>query len=309
GEAKQLPPKPTFLQPQQTLSLNPLPQEREQSTAVSTVSGSLKSSTATFRIRPAAHNDAAQIAELFRRAVLHIETNHYSDSEKAAWIQGADNAAFWQKRIGRGCIRLAAQNDRILGFIEYLPEQNHLDCLFTDPVHQQQGVASALLSAVLPQADADKTVTADVSAAALPFFKKQGFILQHQNQIQRNGLVLINYRMILQTDSIDAAAQTNFSATAASPLPQEKEQSAAASTVSGSLKTTSCEARLNFCEAKTKPKAAYTPKGYLKTANPNFQTTCVLQILSNPPPPRGGGLGRGQNSCRTNQLFLQPQQT
>ena len=234
---------------------NPLPQEREQSAAVSTVSGSLKSSATTFRIRPAAHNDAAQIAELFRRAVLHIETSHYSDSEKAAWIQGADNAAFWQKRIGRGCIRLAAQNDRILGFIEYLPEQNHLDCLFTDPVHQRQGVASALLSAVLPQADADKTVTADVSAAALPFFKKQGFILQHQNQIQRNGSVLINYRMILQTDSIDAvaqttpspvgegwgegktvAAQTNFSATAANPLPQEREQSAAASTVSDDLK-------------------------------------------------------------------------
>ena len=234
---------------------NPLPQEREQSTAVSTVSGSLKSSTATFRIRPATHNDAAQIAELFRRAVLHIEASHYSDSEKAAWIQGADNAAFWQKRIGRGCIRLAAQNDRILGFIEYLPEQNHLDCLFTDPVHQRQGVASALLSAVLPQADSDKTVTADVSAAALPFFKKQGFILQHQNQIQRNGSVLINYRMILQTDSIDAvaqttpspvgegwgegktvAAQTNFSATAANPLPQEREQSAAASTVSDDLK-------------------------------------------------------------------------
>ena len=215
---------------------NPLPQEREQSTAVSTVSGSLKSSTATFRIRPATHNDAAQIAELFRRAVLHIEASHYSDSEKAAWIQGADNAAFWQKRIGCGCIRLAAQNDRILGFIEYLPEQNHLDCLFTDPAHQRQGVASALLSAVLPQADADKTVTADVSAAALPFFKKQGFILQHQNQIQRNGLVLINYRMILQTDSIDATAQTNFSATAANPLPnplpQEREQGAAASTLS-----------------------------------------------------------------------------
>ena len=238
---------------------NPLPQEREQSTAVSTVSGSLKSSTATFRIRPATHNDAAQIAELFRRAVLHIEASHYSDSEKAAWIQGADNAAFWQKRIGRGCIRLAAQNDRILGFIEYLPEQNHLDCLFTDPVHQQQGVASALLSAVLPQADADKMGTADVSAAALPFFKKQGFILQHQNQIQRNGLVLINYRMILQTDSIDAvaqttpspvgegwgegktvAAQTNFSAATATPLPnplpQEREQSAAASTVSDAPK-------------------------------------------------------------------------
>ena len=229
---------------------NPLPQEREQSTAVSTVSGSLKSSTATFRIRPATHNDAAQIAELFRRAVLHIEASHYSDSEKAAWIQGADNAAFWQKRIGRGCIRLAAQNDRILGFIEYLPEQNHLDCLFTDPAHQRQGVASALLSAVLPQADADKTITTDVSAAALPFFKKQGFILQHQNQIQRNGSVLINYRMILQTDSIDTVAQTNFSAPTASPLPQEREQSAAVSTVSGSLRNVGYVAQATHADSK-----------------------------------------------------------
>ena len=297
---------------------NPLPQEREQSAAASTVSGSLKSSTATFRIRPATHNDAAQIAELFRRAVLHIEASHYSDSEKAAWIQGADNAAFWQKRIGRGCIRLAAQNDRILGFIEYLPEQNHLDCLFTDPVHQQQGVASALLSAVLPQADADKTVTADVSAAALPFFKKQGFILQHQNQIQRNGLVLINYRMILQTDSIDAAAQTtpspvgegwgegktvaaqtNFSATAANPLPnplpQEREQSAAASMVSGSLQTTSCE-------AKTKTESSLHSQRLPENRTPPFSDdphpTTPQQTT---PSPVGEGWGEGKTvAAQTN---------
>ena len=297
---------------------NPLPQEREQSTAVSTVSGSLKSSATTFRIRPAAHNDAAQIAELFRRAVLHIETSHYSDSEKAAWIQGADNAAFWQKRIGRGCIRLAAQNDRILGFIEYLPEQNHLDCLFTDPVHQQQGVASALLSAVLPQADADKTVTADVSAAALPFFKKQGFILQHQNQIQRNGLVLINYRMILQTDSIDVAAQTapspvgegwgegktvaaqtNFSAAAVSPLPtplpQEREQSAAASTVSGSLKTMSCETRMSFCEAKTKTESGLLSERLPENREPQFSDGLrPANPQQTAPSPVGEGRGEGK---------------
>ena len=297
---------------------NPLPQEREQSTAVSTVSGSLKSSTATFRIRPATHNDAAQIAELFRRAVLHIEASYYSDSEKAAWIQGADNAAFWQKRIGRGCIRLAAQNDCILGFIEYLPEQNHLDCLFTDPAHQRQGIASALLSAVLPQADADKTVTADVSAAALPFFKKQGFILQHQNQIQRNGLVLINYRMILQTDSIDAAAQTtpspvgegwgegktvaaqtNFSAAAVSPLPtplpQEREQSAAASTVSGSLKTMSCETRMSFCEAKTKTESGLLSERLPENREPQFSDGLrPANPQQTTPSPAGEGWGEGK---------------
>ncbi len=311
GEGKTVAAQTNFSATSATPLPNPLPQEREQSAAASTVSGSLKSSTATFRIRPATHNDAAQIAELFRRAVLHIETSHYSDSEKAAWIQGADNAAFWQKRIGRGCIRLAAQNDRILGFIEYLPEQNHLDCLFTDPAHQRQGVASALLSAVLPQADADKTVTTDVSAAALPFFKKQGFILQHQNQIQRNGSVLINYRMILQTDSIDAAAQTtpspvgegwgegktvaaqtNFSATSASPLPnplpQEREQSAAASTVSGSLQTTSCE-------AKTKTESSLHSQRLPENHTPQFSDDLhPTNPQQTTPSPVGEGWGEGK---------------
>ena len=83
----------------------------------------------------------------------------------------------------------------------YVPVQKNTDNWLDNQSHLYK-------ETYLPQADADKTVTADVSAAALPFFKKQGFILQHQNQIQRNGSVLINYRMILQTDSIDAAAQT-----------------------------------------------------------------------------------------------------
>ncbi|HFA7255169.1 TPA: hypothetical protein WMT61_002261, partial [Neisseria gonorrhoeae] len=67
------------------------------------------------------------------------------------------------------------------------------------------------------------------------------------------------------------------------PLPQEREQSASVSTVSGSLKTMSCEARLNFCEAKTKTESSlhsqrlsenYTPpfSDGLRPANPQ-QTT------------------------------------
>nr|WP_325314317.1 DUF3418 domain-containing protein [Kingella oralis] len=60
--------------------------------------------------------------------------------------------------------------------------------------------------------------------------------------------------MILQTDSIDAAAQTNFSATAANPLsnplPQEKEQSAAASTVSGSLHNVGYVAQATHTDSK-----------------------------------------------------------
>ena len=159
-------------------------------------------------IRPATTSDAAAVAELFRRAVKHISNSHYSEQEKNAWLQGADDADFWQKHIDSGNVRVATHNGRVLGFIEYQPEQSHLNCLYTDPHHQRQGIATALLNAVLPSADSGKTITVEASKAALAFFQKQGFVRQHENQIPRNGLVLTNYRMVRQANHAQKQPET-----------------------------------------------------------------------------------------------------
>ena len=159
-------------------------------------------------IRPATTSDATAVAELFRRAVKHISNSHYSEQEKNAWLQGADDADFWQKHIDGGNVRVATHNGRVLGFIEYQPEQSHLNCLYTDPHHQRQGIATALLNAVLPSADSGKTITVDASKAALAFFQKQGFVRQHENQIPRNGLVLTNYRMVRQANHAQKQPET-----------------------------------------------------------------------------------------------------
>lgn len=163
-------------------------------------------------IRPAKNDDAAAIAEIFRRAVMHIQNSHYSEQEKNAWLQDADNTDFWQKRIERGGFQIAIHNGRVAGFIEYLPEQGHIDCLYTDPHHQRQGIATALLSAVLPTDKAGKTITADASKAALAFFEKQGFVVQHENQIRRNGLVLTNYRMMRPSENTGRHLKTSATA-------------------------------------------------------------------------------------------------
>ncbi|EGZ44577.1 hypothetical protein [Neisseria wadsworthii] len=39
-------------------------------------------------------------------------------------------------------------------------------------------------------------LTTDASKAALPFFLKHGFQVQHENRIRRNGVKLINYRVV-----------------------------------------------------------------------------------------------------------------
>ena len=93
------------------------------------------------------------------------------------------------------------------------------------------------------------------------------------------------------------ASQTEFSAATATPLPnpQEREQSAAVSTVSGSLKTMSCEARLNFCEAKTKTESSLHSKKLPENHTPQFSDDlCPANPQQTAPSPVGEGWGEGK---------------
>ena len=102
------------------------------------------------------------------------------------------------------------------------------------------------------------------------------------------------------------AAQTNFSATVANPLPnplpQEREQSAAVSTVSGSLKTMSCEARLNFCEAKTKTESSLHSQRLPENHTPQFSDDLrPTNPQQTAPSPVGEGWGEGKTvAAQTN---------
>ena len=93
------------------------------------------------------------------------------------------------------------------------------------------------------------------------------------------------------------ATQTNFSATAASPLPnplpQEREQSTGISTVAGSLKTMSCEARLNFCEAKTES-SLYSERLPENHTPPFSDDPHPANPQQTTPSPAGEGWGEGK---------------
>ncbi len=102
------------------------------------------------------------------------------------------------------------------------------------------------------------------------------------------------------------AAQTKFSATSATPLPnplpQEREQSATASTVSGSLKTMSCKARLSFCEAKTKTESSLHSQRLPENHTPQFSDGLhPANPQQTTPSPVGEGWGEGKTvAAQTN---------
>lgn len=66
-----------------------------------------------------------------------------------------------------------------------------------DADKQRKGVASALIDAVFRYAKEHgiQRLTADVSITAQPFFLHRGFVIDKQQEVELNGVSLINYQM------------------------------------------------------------------------------------------------------------------
>ena len=149
-------------------------------------------------LRAATAADAAALAHIYSAAVCHISPALFTTAQKTAWLQGgADSTAFWAARIPRTRPIVAKRQGQVAGFIEYLPDQAYIDCLYVHPAHQGQGVGSALLAHVLSlaQPQAPRPLCADAAITALPLFLHHGFTVLHENRIRRHGEILVNYRM------------------------------------------------------------------------------------------------------------------
>lgn len=83
-----------------------------------------------------------------------------------------------------------------------LPAQRsaHIDCLYTHPLYQNRGVASALYNAVSQEVESAgyDFLTVDASRMAEPFFHSRGFKLVRRNQIYLRDQWLSNCSMRLQ---------------------------------------------------------------------------------------------------------------
>lgn len=66
-----------------------------------------------------------------------------------------------------------------------------------DADKQRKGVASALINAVFRYAKEHgiQRLTLDVSITAQPFFLHRGFVIDKQQEVELNGVSLINYQM------------------------------------------------------------------------------------------------------------------
>ncbi|WP_417360552.1 GNAT family N-acetyltransferase [Gallaecimonas pentaromativorans] len=143
--------------------------------------------------RPA---DAKALAELFYDSVHRSALGPYTQAQLDAWAPYPIDHVLWQRRLDLLRPLVAEQDGAPVGFMTMEPS-GLIGLAFTSTEHQRQGVAQALFDALEAKARRQgiHLLTVDASKLAKPFFLKQGFKVTSENQVQRQGKVLVNWTM------------------------------------------------------------------------------------------------------------------
>lgn len=150
----------------------------------------------TFAIRHYRPGDADALAELFYRAVHEGTAEAYSDRQRAAWAPEPPAGPAWSTRLAKAFTLVAETPEGPRGFMSLTPE-GCVDLAFVLPEARGTGVAAALYRAVETEAR-DRGLSliwTDASHPARRFFLKQGWRVVAEQQPEREGVKLTNYRM------------------------------------------------------------------------------------------------------------------
>ena len=151
-----------------------------------------------MHIRPAQATDLTGITRLFFATVNNVNSKDYSAEHIQAWAEAALDQEYWQSKIDSHHFWVAETDDsELLGFISLTPE-GYLDHIFVHDKHQNEGIATALLTILEEKARGLglTKIDSDVSITAKPFFDQQGYVVEKENRKEWKGLVFVNYRMV-----------------------------------------------------------------------------------------------------------------
>ena len=143
-------------------------------------------------IREYRMSDCKEITELFYNTVHTVNARDYTKEQLDVWATGNEDLEKWNSSLKEHYSIVAVENDVIMGFGD-IDKTGYLDRLYVHSYHQGKGIATAICDQLEQYAKGD--ITTHASITAKPFFEKRGYITVKENQVERQGVVLINYLM------------------------------------------------------------------------------------------------------------------
>ncbi len=140
--------------------------------------------------------DAEQCFDVFYRAVHEGAKARYSPRQRQAWAPTDQPPEGWQARLGDVLTWVAEADGRVVGFMNLEPD-GHLDMAFVAPDWMGRGVADALWTTLLTEAQrlGLTRLTTEASHLARPFFLRHGWRVEAPEEVERHGVRLQRFRM------------------------------------------------------------------------------------------------------------------
>lgn len=155
-----------------------------------------------MEIRSYTPQDLDQMLALFYDTVHTVNAKDYTAQQQQAWAPDGcqrDQAlrARWDSTLCAHLSLLAFEGEQLMGFGDIDIAQGYLDRLYVGAAFQRQGVATALCDRLEQAAyrAGSSTVWSDVSITARPFFESRGYRAIRRQEVVRNGVVLVNFKM------------------------------------------------------------------------------------------------------------------
>lgn len=145
-------------------------------------------------LRPYRTADCPGLAALFFDTVHTVNARDYSPAQLNAWASGQVDLSAWDRSFLAHYTLVAEMEGRVAGFGDMDSADGYLDRLYVHKDCQGRGVASALCGALEAVAQVG-IITTYASITARPFFERRGYRVIRENQVERQGVVLLNYLM------------------------------------------------------------------------------------------------------------------
>ena len=148
--------------------------------------------------RPYDPADAPALLALFRDTVRRVNRRDYSPDQIEAWAAEAIDPAEWAARFAGRHVVVAAEECRLVGFIELEPD-GHIDRMFVAADAVGRRIGSALLALVVAEARSRSRAVprlfVEASITARPFFARHEFVTLAEQTVVLRGVEFLNYRM------------------------------------------------------------------------------------------------------------------
>ncbi|MBN1055581.1 GNAT family N-acetyltransferase [Clostridium botulinum] len=144
-------------------------------------------------IREYTSADCNSLAELFYNTVHSINEKDYSEEQLNVWATGRVNFEAWNRSFLEHFTVVAVDDDVIVGFGD-IDKTGYLDRLFVHKNYQKRGIAKAICDELEKKVNTERFIT-HASITARPFFEKRGYRVLKEQQVEREGVILLNYVM------------------------------------------------------------------------------------------------------------------